>query len=481
MNILIKNLRLIFCLVFLVTLFQAESQAKVENKKEKISAKSKKTKQKPKIKIEYKETPSKYYYKTDSDKSVSLKFNAAKYGKAKNNKTQTKKKVETKKKSEVKKVEVFKPKAPANKWQELQDAQYYFLTDFDTGEVLLSRNPDVQIAPSSMTKLMTAYVVFDQVKRGRLSLNKQCMVGKSAYKKSGSSMFLNYGDIVSINELLRGLLAVSGNDASIVLAESTAGSLEDFVGLMNFKARELNLKNSHFRNPHGLNEDGHYMSIRDLATLTARIYKDFPEYSSYLGIREFTYRNITQHSRNPLIKGNYSGDEVGGKTGHTDDGGYGVAGSVRRDDRRLIAIVNKARTPKLRAAILTELLDYGFDKYKKVTLFKKDSSVTSLETWLAKKPKFEVVTDREVSFNIPKDKSKDNVIVKVKYKGPVNAPIKKGDKMATMFVEVKGYKTFEYPLFAKESVDKAGFFGRMKQISRYKTSGFLNKFSHKKS
>ncbi len=351
----------------------------------------------------------------------------------------------------------------------LQEAQFYFLIDADTKEVLLSKNADIRIPPSSMTKLMTAYVVFNQVKKGKISLTNQCLIGKDAWRKSGSSMFLNYGDVVSIEDLVRGLLAVSGNDAAIALSQTTADSTEKFVALMNAEAKELGLTNSHFRNPHGLHEDGHYMSLRDLATLATRLYQDFPQHSHYFGISEFTYRNITQKNRHPLIKKNYEG-VLGGKTGHTDSGGYGVIGVVKRDHRRLIAVVNKAKTSKQRAAAITELFDYGFENYKKLTLFEKGQKVASVKTWLGKGSEVGVVTDREVAFNVPRSMQVDAVNVRVSYKGPVYAPIKEGANIAKLIVEVKGYKTFEYPLFAAESVDKTGYFQRINEILFHKIS-----------
>ena len=359
---------------------------------------------------------------------------------------------------------------------ELADIQFYFLIDADTKEILLSKNPDVRIAPSSMTKIMTAYVVFDQVKKGRIAFENQCLIGKDAWRKSGSSMFLNYGDVVSIEDLVRGLLAVSGNDAAVALAESTAGGFNNFVDLMNLKARELGLKNSHFRNPHGLNEEGHYMSVRDLATLAIALQDQFPQYSHYFGITEFTYRNITQHSRNPLIKGNYDG-VVGGKTGHTNEGGYGVIGMVKRDNRRLIGVVNKARTPKQRSATIIKMFDYGFNNYKKITLFEKGQNVESLKTWLGSKSKVKVVTNSEVSFNLPREKLADAIKVSVKYKSPLYTPIAKGSQVANLLVEIPGYKSFEYPLIAEEKIGKAGYFERIRQILRYKITNFLNKIS----
>lgn len=358
----------------------------------------------------------------------------------------------------------------------LQDAQFYFLIDADTKEVLLSKNADQRIAPSSMTKLMTAYVVFDQIKKGQVSFDNQCLIGKDAWRKSGSSMFLNYGDVVSIEDLVKGLLVVSGNDAAIALSETTANGTDNFVALMNIKAKELGMKNSHFRNPHGLNEEGHYMSLRDLATLAIRLYQDFPQYSHYFGIPEFTYRNIKQINRNPLIKENYDG-VLGGKTGHTNEGGYGVIGIVKRDNRRLIAVVNKAPTPKQRAAIITDLLDYGFEDYKKIVIFEKGQTITQVKTWLGTKVKVDAVTGQEIAMNIPRDRPIEAVNVTVKYKSPIYAPISQGAKVATLVVEVKGYKTFEYSLFAKEKIDKVGYLRKINRILRYKIGSFINRIS----
>lgn len=357
---------------------------------------------------------------------------------------------------------------------DLDDAQFYFLIDAQTKEILLSKNADVQIAPSSMTKVMTAYVIFDQIKKGNLKLTNQCLVGKDAWRKSGSSMFLNYGDVVTIDQLLQGLLAVSGNDAAVALAEASGNGFDNFIDLMNLKAREIGLRNSHFKNPHGLNQNGHYMTLRDLATLTIRIYNDFPEYRKYLSIEEFTYGNITQRNRHPLIKADYDGIK-GGKTGHTNKGGYGALGIVKRDNRVLVGVVNKVRTPKMRAKMIQGIMDYGFHKYKKLELFKKDQVVVDLKTWLGSDSRVGAMIDQDITMTVPRDKELDFVDVKVKYKGPIYAPIKKGDKIAKLIVKVKGYKTAEYPLFAKENVDKVSFLGRMRYILRYRLKSYLRR------
>ncbi len=352
-------------------------------------------------------------------------------------------------------------------------SDYYFLIDADTKEILLSKNADEKIPPSSMTKMMTAYVVFDLVKQGKISLESQCLVGKDAWRKSGSSMFLNYGDVVTVEDLVKGLLAVSGNDAAIALAESTAGGISNFIHLMNQKAQELGLKNSHFTNPHGLYEPQHYMSLRDLATLTTSFIKDFGQYQKYLGIEEFTYGKVTQKTRNPLIKQHYEG-VIGGKTGHTNQGGYGFVGIVKRDHRTLIAIVNKAKTPQQRSQAIIDIFDYGFNQYKKLVIFEKGQKIARLKTWLGSKSEISVATNQQIAFNLPRSDSINSIKAKVEYLGPLYSPIKKGAQVANLTIEIKGYKSFSYPLFAAENIEKAGYFKRISGVIRYKISSFFN-------
>lgn len=356
----------------------------------------------------------------------------------------------------------------------LQEAQFYFLIDADTKEVLMSKNADVRIAPSSMTKLMTAYVVFSQIQKGRINFDSQCVIGKDAWHKSGTTMFLNYGDVVSIDQLLKGLLVVSGNDAAVALAESSANGFGNFIDLMNSTAKRLGMKNSHFSNPHGLNEKDHYMSIRDLAILATHLYRDFPQYSHYFGIPEFTYRNITQRNRNPLIRENYDGI-VGGKTGYTGDGGYGITAMVKRNHRRLIAVINKAKNPRQRSHIVTDLLDYGFGYYKKLNLFEKDQTIAQLPVWLGARWNVDAITNEEIAINIPRDRPIDALRINVKYKKPLYAPFKQNEKIADLVIEMKDYKTWQFPLYAKEKIDKAGPLRRIIQVTRYKIRNFYNK------
>jgi D-alanyl-D-alanine carboxypeptidase (penicillin-binding protein 5/6) len=332
------------------------------------------------------------------------------------------------------------------------------------------------MAPSSMTKLMTALVVFDQVKKGKISLNNQCLIGKDAWRKSGSSMFLNYGDVVSIDDLIKGLLAVSANDASIALAQSVGGGVENFASLMNLKALELGMKNSHFTNPHGLHESNHYSSLRDLANLVIHLYEQYPEFASYFSIPEFTYQNITQRNRNPLIKNNYEGIIVG-KTGHTNEGGYGVVEFVRRNNRSLVAVVNKMKTPKQRAHVITEMMDYGFFGYKKLELFKQNQDVLDLNIWLGNQEKVTAISKEDIAINIPRYLELKDISVNVKYSDPIYAPIKKDSKIASLQIEINGSKKYEFDLFAKEPVEKVGYIRKASTIAKYKLKKFFNKYS----
>ncbi len=358
-----------------------------------------------------------------------------------------------------------------NQTSELSKANYFLLIDQDTKEVLLERNADVKLAPSSMTKLMTAYVIFDQLEKGAIKLDNQCVIGKDAWKKSGSKMFLNYGDVVSIDKLITGLLVVSGNDAAIALAEATSGSVDKFADLMNETGKKIGLKNSHFQNPHGLNQTGHYMSLRDLSTVAVRIAKDFPQYLHYFSETDFTYQNITQRNRNPLIKRGYEG-ATGMKTGHTDAGGFGMVGTATRGNRKLIAITNEAKTPAIREKVITELLDYGFNNYKKVTFFDKNHTITTAKTWLGAKDEVDLISNQDIAMNIPSNQSLDNVKVKIKYRGPIYTPITKDKKLATLTIEIAGKKVQEIPLFAKENIDKASYFNRIYQVAKYQFRQF---------
>jgi len=349
---------------------------------------------------------------------------------------------------------------------------FYFLQDVNNKEILFQRNADKRIPPSSMTKVMTAYVAFDLASKGLVNLDDQCKISKEAWRKNGSSMFLNYGDIVTIDELIKGLLAVSGNDAAIAIAKNCAGSVKNFVELMNIKASELGLKNSHFMNPHGLYEKDHYMSLRDLAKLVISFYNDFPEYFHYLAIPKFTYGNITQYNRNPLMKKHYDG-VIGGKTGHTNQGGYGVIAMVKHENRVLVGVINKTRTPSDRTHRIIKLFDKGFKDFKKVVLFSKDEQITKVPVWLGQKGKVVVYAKEEISINLKRKTPLEKVNAFIKYKSPVYAPIKKDSKVAELIIKVDN-NTRKYPLYALRDVKKSGHLKKIGQIIFHKLMSVFN-------
>lgn len=368
----------------------------------------------------------------------------------------------------------FSYRSFAGNFNAIKNHDYLLLLDKDSKEILLSKNSHTRMAPSSMTKLMTAYVVFDQIKQGNVKMENYCVIGKDAWRKRGSTMFLNYGDIVSIQDLLTGLLTVSGNDASIALAQTVGKNYNNFISLMNLKAKELGMNDSKFKNPHGLNQNGHYMSLSDLAILLSSFYEDFPEYTSYLGRKKFTYGKITQYNSNPLIKTKYRG-VIAGKTGHTNDGGYGVTASVTRGNRTLIGIVNKVRTPRQRTKLITQLFDFGFDEFQQIALFKKDQEIAMVKTWTGEKKFVPVSSNKDIVFNIPKNLDINSIKVSVIYDGPVQTPIQEGKKIANLKVRIKGYKTLNYSLFATQDVKKAKFFTLVSEKLYYQTKLILSK------
>ena len=365
-----------------------------------------------------------------------------------------------------------------SKYEKLNNIDYFLLIDRDSGEVLLEKNSLERIAPSSMTKLMTAYVVFDEIKKGRIKLNNQCLIGRDAWRKTGSSMFLNYGDIVSIDELIGGLIVVSGNDSAIALAQSISGSIKSFARLMNETAERIGLKNSHFKNPHGLNEDGHYMTLADLAIVTTRIAKDFPEFMHYFSTKEFSYRGITQKNRNPLIKNNYYG-ATGMKTGYTSEGGYGIVGSATRGNRNLIAITNNALSAKQREEAITELLDYGFENFEKIVFFSQDEVISKANVWLGQQNQVDLVSNYEVAISIPIDQNINDVSFEATYKDPIYAPIEKGQRIGELIIKMDDEIARRIPLYAKESVGKASYLSRMWRVFKYKVDNIISDFSKK--
>jgi D-alanyl-D-alanine carboxypeptidase (penicillin-binding protein 5/6) len=350
------------------------------------------------------------------------------------------------------------------------NAREYVLIDFQTGAVLGAKNADKPMPPSSMSKLMTAYMAFDALKTGRISLDDELTVSRNAWQlggaaSGGSTMFLNPGTRVKVEDLLRGMIVQSGNDACIVLAEALAGSEEAFAEQMNAKAKELGMTNSHFMNATGLPHDEHYMAPRDLGILARKIITDFPEYYSLYSETSFTYNNITQGNRNPLLYRVGSGAD-GLKTGHTAIAGYGLTASAIRNGRRLILVANGMDTMKDRDEETAKLMDWGFREFTNRSLFAAGEVVTDAEVWLGDTGSVNLVIPRDVLVTVPRAASQ-SLEVKVVYQGPIPAPIAKGAEIAKVVITGKDLEPIEVPLQAAADVGRLGYVGRLKAAASY--------------
>jgi D-alanyl-D-alanine carboxypeptidase (penicillin-binding protein 5/6) len=345
-------------------------------------------------------------------------------------------------------------------------ARYAFILDFNTGASLLEKDADVAMTPSSMTKLMTAYIVYGMLKSGRLKLDQELPVSEGAWHMGGSKMFVPLGEQVKVEDLIRGMIVQSGNDACIVLAEGIAGSEEAFVELMNQKARELGLQNTQFRNPTGWPDPDHHMSARDIALLARRLIQDFPEYYKYDSEKSFKYNNIEQQNRNPLVQ---KGLADGLKTGHTEDGGYGLVASAERSGRRVIVVVNGLTSMRQRGEESERLLDWAFREFEDVTLFSAGDVVEQAPVWLGENPTVPLVGGRDLVVTMPRN-WRNKAKVSIEYDTPIPAPVVRGAAVGRLHVTGAGVPDMQVPLLAGADVPRLGLPGRaLAVLSHYVT------------
>ncbi len=345
-------------------------------------------------------------------------------------------------------------------------AKWAFITDYNSGATLLDKGADVPMPPSSMTKLMTAYLVYSALKQGKLKLTDELPVSEKAWRMGGSKMFVQVGTTVSVEDLIRGMIVQSGNDACIVLAEGVAGSEEAFVQLMNDKAKQLGLNASTFRNSTGWPDPEHRMSCRDIATLARRIIQDFPEYYHYDSEKSFKYNNISQENRNPLVQ---KGTADGLKTGHTEEGGYGLVASSLRGGRRVILVLNGMTSMHQRAEEGERMMDWAFREFEDVTLFTAGDVVEHAPVWLGSNPTVPLVGGRDLVVTMPRSWKK-NANVAVQYDAPIRAPVAKGDQLGKLVVSGQGVPAMEVPLLAGADVPKLSLPGRaIAVLSHYVT------------
>jgi D-alanyl-D-alanine carboxypeptidase (penicillin-binding protein 5/6) len=346
-------------------------------------------------------------------------------------------------------------------------ARYAFIMDYNTGATLLDKDADVPMVPSSMTKLMTAYIVYGMLKSGRLKLDQELPVSERAWRMGGSKMFVQVGTEVKVEDLIRGMIVQSGNDACIVLAEGIAGSEAQFVDLMNQKAKELGLTHTHFANATGWPDPTHRMSARDIGILAARLIHDFPQYYKYDSEKEFKYNNILQYNRNPLVQ---KGLADGMKTGHTEEGGYGLVASAERNERRVIVVLNGMATMHQRAEESERLLEWAFREFEDVRLFSAGDAIEQVPVWLGVTPTVPLVGGRDLVVTMPRNwRSKAKITVS--YESPIRAPILRGTVLGQLTVNGDGVPDMSVPLLAGADVPRLGLPGRALAVLTHYVTG----------
>lgn len=343
-------------------------------------------------------------------------------------------------------------------------AKFAVIIDHTTGATLLDKDADTSMVPSSMTKLMTAYIVYGMLKSGRLKLDQELPVSEKAWRMQGSKMFVGIGTQVKVEDLIRGMIVQSGNDACIVLAEGIAGSEEQFAELMNAKGKQLGLQQSNFRNATGWPDPQHRMSARDIAVVARHLITEFPEYYKYDSEKSFKYNNIDQQNRNPLVQKNLAD---GLKTGHTDDGGYGLVASAERRGRRVIVVLNGMTSMHQRGEEGERMLEWAFREWENVNLFAAADTVEKIPVYLGTAPTVPLVAGRDVVLTLPRS-WRTTLKVSLSYETPVRAPVQRGSQLGTLTVRGAGVPDTDIQLLAGADVPRLGLPGRaMAVLSRY--------------
>ena len=339
------------------------------------------------------------------------------------------------------------------------EARSYHLTDFHSGTVLASKDPDLKLAPASMTKIMTALIVFRELNHGNLNLNDQVRISEKAWRTPGSRMFVEVNKFVTIDDLIHGMLVQSGNDATVALAEHIAGDESTFAQLMNQVAKDLGMTNSHFINSSGLPDEQHYTSARDLSILTRALIIESPELYKINAIKEFSFNGITQQNRNKLLWRDSTVDGV--KTGHTEDAGYCLVSSAVRDNMRLISVVMGTDSVAARNDTNQALLNYGYRFYKTHLLYKAQQSLTSTRVWKGAIKSLPVGLSKDLYLTIPRNEYK-SLEASLELKPQLIAPINKDQVVGTAIIQLKGEIIAKRPLIALQEIPEGSFMDILK-------------------
>jgi D-alanyl-D-alanine carboxypeptidase (penicillin-binding protein 5/6) len=347
-------------------------------------------------------------------------------------------------------------------------AREAFVYDMSTDTVLFEKNADELMSPASMSKLMTVTMVFERLKEGSLKMEDTLPVSEKAWKKGGSKMFVEVDTRVAVEDLLRGIIIQSGNDACIVVAEALGGSEESFAEAMTTRARELGMEKSTFRNATGWPDPNHKMTARELALLAKHIIEDFPEYYPIFAEKEFTFSEIKQGNRNPLLYKNNGSDGL--KTGHTEESGYGLVGSAERDGRRIIVVVNGLENAKARSRESERLMEWAFREFNTYALFKAGDVVDNARVWLGSQDTVPLTLESDLTVTLSRAARK-SMTVKVVYNEPIPAPIIKGTPVAQLVVSGPEMETISIPLIANADITRPGPFKRLTSAVEYLVFG----------
>lgn len=371
------------------------------------------------------------------------------------------------------------PKAEAPKPESLPPSQvgigtlarHAFMVDPQTSTVLLFKDAETPMPPSSMSKMMTIFILFDELAAGRLKLDTRFRVSERARNMGGSRMFLELGSEATVEDLIKGIIILSGNDACVVVAEGLAGSEDAFAERMTKRAREIGMTKSVFKNASGWPHEGQYTTARDLAVLSWRTIDDYPQYYKYYADTNWTYNNIRQENRNRLLKSTPGTDGL--KTGHTEEGGYGQATSAVRDGRRLILVVNGLASMAERAQETARVMEWGFRESTNTTVFRAGDMVVEAPVWLGAQDKVPLVIPKTVQITMPAGQTANPKVV-ARFDGPLAAPIVKGTKVGTAVVTLPDNRTVEYPLEAGADVARMGVFGRVSTMIQHYMFGWMS-------
>ncbi|PMR79322.1 serine-type D-Ala-D-Ala carboxypeptidase [Halomonas urumqiensis] len=347
-------------------------------------------------------------------------------------------------------------------------ASSWILMDADSGKVLVEHNADERLPPASLTKLMTAYLVEREINRGNIAMDDMVTVSEKAWRTGGSKMFIEVDTQVSVSDLLQGIIIVSGNDASVAIAEHLAGGETSFADLMNQHATRLGLHNTNFQNATGLPGESHYSTARDMALLSQHIINDYPEHYAIYSEKNFDYNDISQPNRNRLLWRDASVDGL--KTGWTTEAGYGLVASAKRDDMRLISVVMGTSSEEARAQETQKLLSYGFRYFETMNLYERGSVLNTPRVWGGESSELRVGVDRDVLMTVPRARNEE-LTARLDIQPDLTAPIEAGQRVGTLEVRMGEEVVGEQPLVALDSIEEGGIFKRLfDQVRRFFTN-----------